>query len=281
MSTLPKISIVTPSYNQGQFLEETILSVLNQDYPLIEYIIIDGGSSDQSVEIIKKYEKRIAYWISEQDKGQAHAINKGFSKATGSIFAWLNADDLLAPSAVRIATTYLTKFPNIGLVFGDRVIIDGRGNIIALISNPKFSKYMLQWGFTIPQETAFFYKKLFDEVGQLDESLKCVMDFDLWCKLSRKTNFYHIPAVLGYYRDHEETKSRILQGEIIKKDLDEGFIKEYIIIYKKHFARQIPTRYEKFIMNFLWHMQKELEKMSKKHQRERAFIRVLCDNDFF
>lgn len=281
MIALPKVSIVTPSYNQGQFLEDTILSVLKQDYPLIEYIIIDGGSTDQSAEIIKKYEKRVAYWVSEKDKGQTHAINKGLSKASGTIFAWLNADDLLAPSAVRIAVTYLMKSSSIGLVFGDRISIDRKGNVIALISSPKFSKYMLRWGFTIPQETAFFHKHLFEEVGRLDESLQCVMDFDLWCKLNKKTKFYHMPTVLGFYRDHDATKSRALQEEFGQEALDEGFLSEYTAVFKKHFGRKMPSRNQKKFMNGLWYIQKEVEKRLPKYFSERAFIRTICNQSKF
>jgi len=284
MDNFPKISIVTPSYNQGQFLEQTILSVLNQDYPYIEYIIIDGGSSDESVDIIKKYEKRVAYWISEKDRGQAHAINKGFAKATGSIFAWLNADDLLSPSAARIAASYLTKDSSVGLIFGDRISIDKKGNVIDLVSSPTFSKYMLKWGFTIPQETAFFRRKYFEDVGQLDESLECVMDFDLWCKLlNDNIKIYHIPTVLGYYRDHEETKSRMYQGKNIqKKDVGDGFIEEHAVNFQRHFQRKMPSHNTKIIMNSIWYIQREIEKRFHGYKREREFIRKICNyNEYF
>jgi len=118
MNEYPLVTIVTPSYNQADYLERTILSVLNQDYPRIEYIVIDGGSTDASIDIIKKYEDRIAFWISEPDNGQSHAINKGFKHATGEIFNWLNSDDVLMPSATTIAVHYLTTYPQYGMVYG-------------------------------------------------------------------------------------------------------------------------------------------------------------------
>jgi len=125
-----KISIITPSYNQGQFLEETIISVLNQDYPNLEYIIIDGGSTDKSVEIIKKYEKYLTYWVSEKDRGQTHAINKGFIKSSGSILNWLNSDDLLVPGAINSVSKAFSKHSEADFCFGDFSIIDTQSNTI-------------------------------------------------------------------------------------------------------------------------------------------------------
>ena len=124
---LPKLSIITPSLNQGKFLEETIPSVLNQNYPNLEYVIIDGGSTDNSVAIIKRYEKHLTYWISEQDNGQADAINKGFEKTTGDIINWINSDDLLAADSLNSLTKEIRKNPNADFYFGDYLIIDKNG----------------------------------------------------------------------------------------------------------------------------------------------------------
>ncbi|MBE0685158.1 MAG: glycosyltransferase [Anaerolineaceae bacterium] len=126
----PLVSIVTPSYNQGKYLEKTILSVLNQDYPNIEYFVMDGNSSDNSVEIIKKYSSRIAYWQSVKDQGQTDAINQGFFKAKGQIFAWLNSDDTYEPYAVSQAVDYLLNHPDAGMVYGDCNFIDANDKII-------------------------------------------------------------------------------------------------------------------------------------------------------
>src|SRR5450759_2806690 len=119
-----KISVITPSYNQGQFLEETILSVINQNYPNLEYFIIDGGSTDNSIEIIKKYEKHLTYWVSEKDNGQAHAINKGFKKATGDIVCWINSDDLLIQGAINTISNYFSRNPDVQFINGYTLRID-------------------------------------------------------------------------------------------------------------------------------------------------------------
>ncbi len=123
LSNFPKVSIITPSFNQGQFLEDSIRSVLEQDYPNLEYIIVDGGSKDQSVEIIKKYQDHLTWWISEKDKGHADALNKGFSHATGEILAWLNSDDIYFPNAVSEAVSILRSHPEVGMVYGDADLI--------------------------------------------------------------------------------------------------------------------------------------------------------------
>ncbi|HRY21099.1 MAG TPA: glycosyltransferase family 2 protein, partial [Flexilinea sp.] len=129
-AVFPFVSIVTPSFNQAEFLERTIQSVLSQDYPNLEYIIIDGGSTDGSVEIIRKYENRLAYWVSEKDKGQTNAINKGFNRAKGEIFAWLNSDDIYEPGAIQAAVEALMSDPSLGFVYGDCNFIDSHDRII-------------------------------------------------------------------------------------------------------------------------------------------------------
>src|SRR6266540_1724223 len=127
LPTQPKVSIITPSFNQGQFLEESIRSVLEQDYPSIEYIIVDGGSRDNSVEIIQKYQHRLTWWVSEKDKGHADALNKGFSHATGEILAWLNSDDIYFPDAVLEAVSVIKAHPHVGMVYGAAELIDDSG----------------------------------------------------------------------------------------------------------------------------------------------------------
>ena len=135
MNKKPLVTIVTPSYNQAAFIERTIQSVLGQDYPDIEYIIMDGGSSDGSAEIIRRYEDRLAYWESVKDKGQTDAINKGFARAHGEILAWLNSDDVLYPHAVSEAVAYLTEHPECGLVYGNCDFIDAEGNVTNFTMN--------------------------------------------------------------------------------------------------------------------------------------------------
>src|SRR5512137_880134 len=130
-SNLPKVSIIMPSYNQGQFLEASIQSVLAQDYPTLEFILVDGGSKDNSLEIIKKYQDHFTWWISEKDKGHADALNKGFSHATGEILAWLNSDDVYYPDAVAEAVSILQQRPEVGMVYADADLIDNSGAIVA------------------------------------------------------------------------------------------------------------------------------------------------------
>lgn len=203
----PKISIVTPSYNQGEFLEETIRSVLLQGYPNLEYFIIDGGSTDQSVEIIRKYESYLTSWVSEKDGGQSDAIAKGFAQSSGEIFAWLNSDDLLAPGAVFTAALYLSKFKNIGMVYGDRCIIDENSRLISVRRYLPFVRWQLRFMSGIPQETAFWRSDIYREVGGIDSTLSFAMDYDLWWKLSGKTKFRHLPLVMGGWRMHDKAKT--------------------------------------------------------------------------
>ncbi|HME42743.1 MAG TPA: glycosyltransferase family 2 protein [Syntrophorhabdales bacterium] len=239
MTTLPLIKIVTPSFNQAQFLEETIQSVMRQDYPRIEHIVIDGGSIDGSVDIIKKYENHIAYWVSERDAGQSSAINKGFLKATGDIFGWLNSDDLLAPSATKIASYYLMRYPDIGVVYGDRLYIDAKGNVTGINQCPSYKQGMFKKNFTLPQETVFFRKEVFEKVGGLDESLHFAMDFDLWCKLSKVTRMRHIPLFIGYFRAHETAKSVVVHRT--EENGSAKYLEEHGRVYKRHFGTPPPS----------------------------------------
>jgi glycosyltransferase involved in cell wall biosynthesis len=216
--TWPKISVVTPSYNQGMYLEETMLSVLSQKYPNLEYIVIDGGSSDQSVSIIQKYGAQLSYWESAPDRGFGHAINKGFSRATGEILCWLNSDDILLPGALLQVGAYFARHPNVGLVFGDRHIINERS---VLVSRRKYFFYLpgqLRFAKTLPQECTFWRREPFEKVGaQLDEKLKFAIDLDLWCRLSKVTTFRHLPFFLGGFREQSLSKSAVLSDTGIRE----------------------------------------------------------------
>ena len=208
-SSLPLVSIVTPSFNQAKFLEETIRSVLDQDYPRIEYILIDGGSTDGSVEIIQKYAHRLAYWVSEKDRGQTDALNKGFAAATGNIFAWLNSDDTYQPGAIRSAVDFLTSHPRVGLVYGDLNFINERGEIVGKFPAAQTNLVRLRRGYVhIPQPAAFFRADLWKKVGPLDPSFYFAMDYDLWVRLAGVSDLQYLPGqVWANFRLHGSGKT--------------------------------------------------------------------------
>lgn len=272
MSDFPLVSIVTPSYNQGQFLEETILSVLRQDYPNIEYIIIDGGSTDGSVDIIRKYEDRLAYWVSEKDRGQTHAINKGFARATGSVLGWLCSDDVLEPSMVSISMHFLSRYPSIGMTYGDRVRIDKKGTIYSMQRFPAFRPYYLHWGFSIPQETVLFRREVFKAVGGLDESLHMAMDFDLWCKISKVSSIRHIPTFLGRFRAHVTNKSSVFTKQTEHSGFSEGWPAEYARVYEKHFSKK-PSATLCKLGGLIRQFQAFFERRTSQYSKELATIK--------
>lgn len=202
------ISIVTPSYNQAQYIEETIKSVLLQDYPQIEYLIIDGGSTDGTQSIIKKYEKRLAWWVSEKDKGQTDAINKGFAPARGDILAWINSDDTYERGAVAAAVNYLGDHPEVGMVYGDCNYINESGEIIGKFSSAQTNYRLLRQGYThIPQQTMFFRADLWKQVGPLDPSFYFAMDYDLWTRIAARAEIKHIPQTWANFRLHTSGKT--------------------------------------------------------------------------
>lgn len=195
MNHEPLVSIITPSYNQAKFLEETIRSVLDQDYPRIEYIVIDGGSSDASVEIIRKYADRLAYWESTPDRGQTDAINKGFARSHGSILGWLNSDDIYKPGTIRSAVEYLAANPTVGLVYGDLDFIDESGRVVGRFPAAQTDLPRLRRGYVhIPQPAAFFRGEHWKQVGPLDPSFFFAMDYDLWVRLAKITDFKYLPG---------------------------------------------------------------------------------------
>ncbi len=204
----PLVSIITPSFNQASFLEETMLSVLNQDYPNLEYLVVDGGSQDGSLEIIQKYDHHLAWWVSEKDQGQTDAINKGFARAKGQILAWLNSDDTYLPGAVSQAVATLRKHPKASMVYGDANLIDQKGEVIGKFPAHQTDYQRLRQGFVhIPQQAAFFRADLWRQVGPLDPSFYFAMDYDLWVRLARLAPLHYEPRVWANFRLHDSGKS--------------------------------------------------------------------------
>ena len=204
----PLVSIVTPSYNQAQFIEATIQSVLAQDYPEVEYIIIDGGSTDGSVEIIRRYASRLAGWVSEPDHGQTDAINKGFAQAHGEILAWLNSDDVYLPGAITQAVGFLQSHPEVGMVYGDATFINAEGAEIGHFPARQTDYARLRRGYVhIPQQASFFRAQLWRKVGPLDPSFYFAMDYDLWVRLSRLAPLVYVPSPWASFRLHGAGKT--------------------------------------------------------------------------
>lgn len=181
----PRISIVTPSYNQGQFIEETIRSVLLQGYPNLEYLIFDGGSTDGSVDIIRKYEPWLSYWVSEHDRGQSHAINKGFKLASGEILAWLNSDDFYTPIALEIVAKTFSQHREALVLSGLCEKVDENGKKISIkIPRQLTPEHFLRGGRVPGQPAVFFQKKIYETIGGLNENLHYLLDWEYWLRMS-------------------------------------------------------------------------------------------------
>lgn len=203
----PRISIVTPSYNQGQFIEETIRSVLLQGYPNLEYIIIDGGSTDGSVEIIKKYEPWLAYWVSEKDRGQSHAINKGFARSTGEIMAWLNSDDIYAHQMLQIIANAFACGAK--WVCGNGYRLEPNGMYVPMTISKEISN-LEYWLLRCPliQQSTFWHVSLWHRAKILNESLQFSFDYELWLRFVSLGYFPHtVNYFLSVFRLHSDSKT--------------------------------------------------------------------------
>jgi glycosyltransferase involved in cell wall biosynthesis len=210
-----KISIITPSYNQSRFLERTILSIINQNYSNLEYIIIDGGSTDNSVEIIKKYENEITYWISEKDKGQSDAINKGMRKATGDIVCWINSDDILLPGALTKIAKLANNNPDCDIFMGRTIRIDDNDKITFFNITPKMTPFFYKRGvFFFAQQSWFWKRSIFDTVGYLNIERHACMDMDFFMRqLQAGFKIAFTPKHLGAMRIYTGTKTSLDSGE--------------------------------------------------------------------
>jgi glycosyltransferase involved in cell wall biosynthesis len=235
---LPLVSIVTPSYNQGQFLEATIRSVLDQDYPNIEYIVMDGGSTDDSISILRRYADQIAHWESQPDRGQAHAINKGLQVAKGSILGWLNSDDLLLPETVSQVVETFCDDPDTDVVYGRLERIDEEGRLVPTPILPKdrveFSKKYILSECIVNQPGAFWRREMMAKAGLLNEGLHYVLDYEYWIRLALLgARFKHLDQVVALFRLSHASKTvsqttlhalellRVFEGVASRPDLPE------------------------------------------------------------
>lgn len=202
----PKISIITPVFNQVDYIEQTIQSILGQNYPNLEYIIIDGGSTDGTVKLIKQYESKLTYWVSEPDTGMYNAINKGFAKASGAIMGWVNSDDVLMPDALHNMARIFNDLPNVNWIQGLNSFIDTQGQIVRVSPAKRFSsvRYAMrdyQW---IQQESTFWKRSLWEQAGStLNENLKLAGDFELWLRFFKYSKLYNCQIPIGAWRKRE------------------------------------------------------------------------------
>lgn len=273
----PKISIITPSYNQGKYLEDTILSVLGQNYPNLEYIIIDGGSTDNSIEIIKKYEHQLTYWISEKDNGQSDAINKGFAKATGEILAWLNSDDLYMPGVLNKITSYFkenlhqpvllmgecihfTDFLGVNKVWGSNVVKKHNESDLSNID------YVIQ-------PSTFWNRTAFEITKGVETSLNYTFDWDMYLKMQQSNvQFTTLNSVLSMYRIHDSHKTgtggnhRLKEIEYITKNYSPT---------KYHILHQLLSKESISFNQFHYHQLSRLFKLLKKDHTIGAIIKKI------
>lgn len=217
-----RISLVTPSFNQATYIERTLRSVLEQNYPYLDYWVQDGASTDQTAELLERWQPRIAGWRSEPDQGQSDALNRGFARTTGEIMGWLNADDLLLPGSLECIAHYFTCHPEIDVVYGDRLLIDEHDREIGSWILPKHNDAILSWADFVPQETLFWRRTLWQRSGaRMDDSFHFAMDWELLVRFrDAGARFAHINRFLGAFRIHEHQKTSASINEVGHPEMD-------------------------------------------------------------
>lgn len=223
----PVITVITPSYNQANYLGSAVQSVLSQDYPRVEYLVVDGGSTDDTLAVLRGFGENLR-WISEPDQGQSAAINKGWRQTQGEIVAWLNSDDLLYPDALHRVAEVFVENNNVDILYGDCDYIDSENRVLRPYPTQPFDfKQLVSYAINyIPQPATFMRRRLLDSVGYLDENLHYTMDFDCWLRAGIGCKFAYLPARLAMLRVHEEAKSSASLGE---------FAAELVGIYENFF----------------------------------------------
>ncbi len=208
MSDLPLFSIITPSYNQARFLEATLRSVVEQDYPNVEYLVVDGGSTDGSVDIIRRYSPHITWWVSEKDSGQSEAINKGMRRARGEFVGWLNSDDIYQPGALTAAMAAFRSNPDAAVVYGDAIAMDADGRSFNVMHAGQYSLLDLLTFKIICQPAAFMRRSVLEQVNFLNPDYHLLMDHLLWINLAQVAPIVYVPQVWAAARYHDQAKNR-------------------------------------------------------------------------
>ena len=223
LNKYPVISIVTPSFAQGTYIERTLLSVIYQRYPNLEFFVQDGGSKDNTVEVLKTYQECLSGWVSEKDSGQSQAINRGLTKTNGEIMGWLNSDDLLLPGALHSVADYFNRHPDVDVVYGNRLLIDENDMEIGRWILPGHDSDVLSWADYVPQETLFWRRRIWEKVGgKIDESFRFAMDWDLLLRFrDAGAKFGHIPQFLGAFRIHARQKTSAAINEIGHQEMNQ------------------------------------------------------------
>lgn len=217
MSDNPLVSIVTPSFNQAEYIEMTLQSVLRQEYEPIEYIVIDGASTDGSRDIIESYSDQLDYWISEPDQGQVDAINKGLRKATGEVVAWINSDDMYVAGAVQEAVNALRENPEVGMVYGDGIMVDGTNKLLDLHTYRTYDALDLLCFDVLLQPTVFMRREVLNNVGLLSTDYHMVLDHDLWIRIAAERPILHVPSFWAVERTHEKAKTVAATGTFVEE----------------------------------------------------------------
>lgn len=235
INNYPRISIVTPSFNQGHFLEQTLKSVIDQNYPNLEYIVVDGGSTDKSAQIISKYNNLLAFWCSEPDGGHAHALNKGFSQSTGEIMGWLNSDDMMAPGSLDAIARIFSQFPHVNWIQGYASKWNCNGQLISAKRNPKnIYDYLLGNYAWIQQESVFWRKDLWQKAGSyITSDLSLMVDGELWCRFFLHEKLHIVDCTLGGFRSHASNRS------FQNLDKCRTEMKQSIAVMSKHCTHEI------------------------------------------
>ena len=229
---LPKVSIVTPSFNQGRYVARTVRSVLLQDYPNVEYLFLDGGSTDETLAAVAPYLDRFAYWRSARDAGQSAAVHEGLARARGEILGYLNSDDLLAPGTLSRVVEYFGRHPDVDAVYSHRLVIDEHGLVTHAWLLPPHADYLIRRWDWIPQETCFWRRRLFERAGNVDPGLAFAFDYELFVRYMRAGKFARLNGFLGAFRRHEDSKT-VSQFETVGR-------REIELVHERHGIRLHP-----------------------------------------
>jgi glycosyltransferase involved in cell wall biosynthesis len=246
--SLPRISIVTPCYNHAQYIEWTVRSVLLQRYPNLEYIFMDGGSTDGTQDIVAPYRDRFSHYVSERDKGQSDAIHRGFKESTGEIMAYLNSDDMLAPGTLHYVAEFFAKHPNVDVLYSHRCTVDSANKALWYWILPKHNNYLMMRWDLIPQETTFWRRGLYEKVGPIDPQYRFAMDYELFIRFMREGTLHRTNRFLGAFRQHDSAKTSQLLETVGKQEIEQVWRK-----YGLKNSRLDPIRSKMFFYGAMRH----------------------------